>query len=511
MSEIPSTPARRIPVLLLAALAGKAVWLSWLGYHGFPQTTADSVCFKQPAYMRLTTPYYSIPSYEGRCPSADKLNSYPSAVYTYVNYAAFRVFGFSQFTSNAVDLAIHFSVSALGSWGLWRLTRQQLPALLFLLGSSQWLLLSGRPEELGILLVMYALFLQERGTVGLALAIVFLGLAGVTSPGSAVVGTTLLISYDGIRRGFERRFWKRAILIVTLPVLISAAMYFGYVYPFVAEAFEQDRVLRVDGVYTTMSLPEIFHENPPWAMATLPMLLGAMGMAIYIFWRRPAWFPRETAAGSFVLAAGLTIVVGFGFNLLAQRLDYDYRHVTALSWALFATCVGWWRTTSGEYSPRAWAVAAAMLVISLPTQRDVVRQTLAPLAWDENAFDYARAQQMVESIVPPTATVGGDGNAWATITNGRPFLITRTVADKYWPEYVLSTNWSKEPRVLHDTQIAAHLKANYDEVTPLPLLLQDGCGLKILGQYLPIASGRCDWYVRIWKRRDTTAPPTIAP
>jgi hypothetical protein len=152
-----------------------------------------------------------------------------------------------------------------------------------------------------------------------------------------------------------------------------------------------------------------------------------------------------------------------------------------------------------------------MLVVSLPQQRDIVRQTLAPLAWDENAFDYARAQQMVESIVPPTATVGGDGNAWATITNGRPFLITRTVADEYWPEYVVSTNWSKESRVLHDTQIAAHLKANYDEVTPRPLLPQDGCGLKIMGQYLPIASGRCDWYVRVWKRRDAAAPPTVAP
>jgi hypothetical protein len=502
MSELSPKSERRVPVLLLAALVGQALWMSWLGFHGYPHTTSDSVCFKQPAYMRLTTPYYSIPSYEGRCPSADKLNSYPSAVYTYVNYAAFRAFGFSQFTSNAVDLLIHFSVVAIGSWSLWKLTRQQLPAILFLLGSSQWLLLSGRPEELGILLAMCALLSFEQSTVGLAIAIVCLGLAGATSPGAAVVGTTLLISYDGIRRGFDRTFWWRGLLIATLSVLIAASLYVGYVYPFVAEAFEQDRVLRVDGVYTTMPITQLMHDNPLWAVATLPILLCAIGSALYAYWKQPAWFQRDSAAGSFVLAAGLTTIVALALNILAQRLEYDFRHITALAWAALATCVSWWRTPNGAYTARAWAVAAAMLLISLPMQRDVVRQTLAPLACGEDAYDYTRAQQVVNSIVPPTASVGGDGTAWATITDGRPFLITRTVADQYWPEYVVSMNWSKRPTVLQDTEMAARLKADYEEVTPLPLLPQDGCGLNILGQNLPIATGRCDWYVRIWKRRD---------
>jgi hypothetical protein len=511
MSQNPPITARRVPVLLLAALTAKALWLSWLGYYGYPHTTSDSVCFKQPAYMRLTTPYYSIPSYEGRCPSADILNSYPSAVYTYVNYAAFRVFGFSQFTSNGVDLLIHFCVAALGSWGLWKLTGQQMPSLLFLLGSSQWQLLSGRPEELGMLLVMCALLLQERGKLGLAAAIVCLGLAGATTPGAAVVGTTLLISYDGIRRRFERMFWNRAILLVSLPVLISAAVYLGYVYPFVAEAWEQDRVLRIDGVYSTATLPQLIRANPQWALATLPSLLIAIFISLYAFWKQPAWFPRDSTAGSFVLAAGFTILVALLLNSLAQRLEYDYRHVTALSWAALATCISWWKAPSGAYLPRAWGLAGALLILSLPMQRNIVRQTVAPLAWGDDAVDFERACQMVESVVPPTASVGGDGIAWATITDGRPYLITRTVGDEYWPDYVLSMNWSKQPAIFHDSEMAARLNADYEEVTPLPLLPQEGCGLNILGQHLPIATGRCDWYVRIWRRRDAARPETQTP
>ena len=496
-----TTTARRVPTLLLAALVAKALWLSWLGYYGFPHSTSDSVCFKQPAYMRLFTPYYSIPSYVGRCPIPEKINSYPSAVYTYVNYAAFRAFGFSQHTSSAVDLAIHFGVSAVGALALWKLTGRQFPALLFLLGSSQWFIISGRPEELGILLVMTSLLTFQRGVWGMAWAILGLGLAGVTSPGSAVVGTTLLVSYDGIRKNFRHGFWRRAALLLTLPVLIAGAVYVGYVYPYVSEAWQQDRILRADGFYSTATLPHMVRTNPLWALATLPPIFAAIGVAIYAYWRRPAWFPRDSAVGAFLLAAGMTVFVGMMLNAIALRLEYDYRHILALSWAALAIWISLLRTENGSYQPRAWAFAAMMLVVSLPMQRDIVRQTLAPLAWMDNAVDYRRAQEIVATVVPPGATVGGDGNAWATINDGRPFLITRTVSDNQWPEYVVCMNWAKTPEKAFGSEIADRMDAEYKEITPQPLLPIDGCGLNVLGFEIPIARGRCDWYVRIWKRR----------
>src|SRR5690606_39190007 len=107
MADTGDKTARRIPWFLLLALACKVAWMAWIQWQGCLPAQSDSVCFKQPAYMRLHTPYYSIPSYAGLGPDVDKLNSYPAAIYSYVNYAAFRCFGFSNAVSIAVDLTIH--------------------------------------------------------------------------------------------------------------------------------------------------------------------------------------------------------------------------------------------------------------------------------------------------------------------------------------------------------------------------------------------------------------------
>ena len=120
-----------------------------------------------------------------------------------------------------------------------------------------------------------------------------LGLAGVTSPGAAIVGTILLVSYDGIRRNFSAAFWRRSLLLVTCSVLISAAVYIGYVYPYVIEAWQQDRVLRGDRFYSTATFLETIRTNPLWAVATLSPIFAAIGIALYAFWRKPPWLPRD--------------------------------------------------------------------------------------------------------------------------------------------------------------------------------------------------------------------------
>lgn len=82
-----------------------------------------------------------------------------------------------------------------------------------------------------------------------------------------MVGTTLLVSYDGIRRNFRDGFWRRAALLLSVPVLISGVLYVGYVYPYVSEAWQQDRILRAEGFYATATLPYMIRTNPFWAYA----------------------------------------------------------------------------------------------------------------------------------------------------------------------------------------------------------------------------------------------------
>lgn len=261
MTDSSPSPARTAPILLLLAFVLKAAWMGWIWWHGSLPSTSDSVCFKQPAYMRLHTPYFSIPSYAGQGPSVETINSYPAVIYFYTNYAVYKLFGFSHYSSIAVDLTVHLVFCGLGSWALWRVTGRQLPGILFLICSSEWLLTSGRPEEMGMLLVLVSLLALPRGPWGLTASILGLGLAGATSPGAALVGTSLLVAYDGYARQFDRTFWHRAPLLLTLPILLSTTIYLGYAWPHVAEAWQQDRALRqrllydVDGrrTYSTPS------------------------------------------------------------------------------------------------------------------------------------------------------------------------------------------------------------------------------------------------------------------
>lgn len=500
------SPARRLPWMLAGGSAALALWSIWMGWYGLPYTTSDSPCFKQPAYMRLFTPNYSIPSYEGRGPFTDLVNCYPSAMYTYANYLTFKVFGFSQFTSIAVDLVIHFALSAAGAWTIWRLTNSQLAGLVFLLGSMQWLLPAGRPEELGILLVFVALITLERGRLGLAVAIVALGMSGVSSPGAAVVGTVLLVAYEIFSRGLRGNGWRVGLLFC-VPVFVSAALYIGYVYPYVSEAWQQERHLRTANFYYKTSLLDLWRGDPLWAVATCLQLLMAMAVAVIGYVRSPGWFLRDSAAGRFVLAAGVAVFLGLLLNIATQRPEYDYRHITATALASLAIIVGWLQTAEVRKSLLAFGLAAVILALSIPAQQMLVRQSLARAIWTEEDVDFLEAKAILNSVVPKTAGIGGDGNAWAMIDDGRPFLLNRTLAFGLWPEYLVSTNWSNIPAAAQVDVRSRIVATFYEEVTPEPRLPCNGCYLDLYGLKIPIARGRCDWYLRIWKKID----PNVAP
>lgn len=107
-SEPPEPASRPWPKLLILALALHAWTLFVMWSQAFPRTTADSVPFKQPAYMRLHSDHFSLPTYEGRARHFELIFSYPTPVYIAFNYLVFKLFGFSLFTSLGADLVVHF-------------------------------------------------------------------------------------------------------------------------------------------------------------------------------------------------------------------------------------------------------------------------------------------------------------------------------------------------------------------------------------------------------------------
>jgi len=500
---------RRIPALLLAAAALNFAWMGWLWWHGFPRSTADIVCFKQPSYMRLFTPHFSVPTYGGDVPLVETLNSYPTVVFYYVNYVAFRLFGFSLYTSLAVDLAIHVLLVMLVALWLWKMTGRELPAVVFLIASSQFLIPIGRPEELGMLLALVGLLVLERGTLGLAIGIVALGLTGVTTPGAAIVGTTLFVAYDGFRREFRGAFWRRAAAIVLLAPLVSIAVYAWYAYPHYAEAWAQDQHLRKTQIYTTSPFLKMVTGNLRWSLVTFPIVGLSLVLGCYCLFRKPSWYPRLTPGGAFVAAAVPALIVGFLLNLMVDRLHYDYRHLTALSLAVVLLVSTWWPAGERRLAPGTIAVMAGVLLLCLIADFELFRYTLAPFTRDPRRVTYEQAYERVHSVLPSTGSVGGDGSAWTVITDGRPFITTRLVDRKDWPDYLVCSAWAKIPTMVQeDPDIMAE---DYVEITPEPLMPVDGDSVDIFGWQLPIATGRSDWYMRVWKRKDLVEPKASQP
>ena len=502
---------RRFPVLLAAAVVVLVSVLGWMWSYGFPRPTADSMCFKQPAYMRLFTPNFSVPTYAGQCVAADKLNSYPAVIYYYLNYALFRVFGPGYFTSLALDLVLFVLLTVLAAFCIWKVTGRQLPAAVFLLASGQILDPVGRPEVLGILLVFVGLLTVERGTWGLCVAVAALGLAGVTSPGAAIVGTVLLVCYLGFRGKLDRAFWARAALLVLIPPLISAGLYAAYAWPWLSEALAQHRQLVEHRVYFQPMPWQLLRDNLFWDASTVPLLLAATAACVYCLRRRPNWFPRHEPAGALVAAAAIVIPMGCILNVVTTRATYDYRHITLQALPVMPITVAWWPPGARwAYSKKAIAALVLIFLFSLPEQQIIVRNGLAPLAWRRDAVTLAEAKRTVADVVPPEASVGGDAVVWLLIDDGRPFISVQAAAIDHWPEYLISATWARHPSVAQQPEFEAKLAAEYEEITRQPLRPVDGCSLRVLGRLVPIASGRCDWYVRIWKRRDAGRRPEIA-
>ncbi len=483
--------------MLCLALLANAVWLAWLAGSHAILLTSDAGCFKQPAYMRLHTPYFSIPSYDGRAPHFEKLNSYPAVLYFYANYTVFKLLGYSEVVSNGFDLAVHWALTAIAAWTIWKVTRQQLGAILLIACSPQWLLPVGRPEELGMLFVLLAVLTVHRGRWGFWAAIVCLGCVGATSPGAAIVGTLLLASFELLTYRLSSGSRWRILTLLTVPPAISIAIYLAYTWPYTLAAWEQHRVLE-DTLYVTQPLSSIVHNRPWWGISTLTPIVGMTLLVAYGNLCRPKWFPAGTSVARFVTAAAIAVTAGLLFNVVLARLDYDYRHITMLAIAVLALVTSWFPLKSFN----RWAFAIGLWLVSLPQQRDIVRFTLSPLARNGDAVSFEDARRTIQQHIPATATVGGDGSAFMLIDDGRPYLLTRTLGDEQWPEYVVSRSWFRQPAVAYTEEIAQRLENEYAEIVPQPQPSPNGSGVDVLGAFIPIAHGRCDWYITIWKRRE---------
>lgn len=499
-SEPPEPASRPWPKLLILALALHAWTLFVMWSQAFPRTTADSVPFKQPAYMRLHSDHFSLPTYEGRARHFELIFSYPTPVYIAFNYLVFKLFGFSLFTSLGADLVVHFLLVSLVTWLFWRLTGNSWLSALAVLALAHLFNPLGRPEELGILFFVGALASVALDKPRYWLTVLMLGLCGATTPGAAVAATIQVLAYVALVTGLTRIFWIRAVAIGGLAVLVSLACELIFIWPYASEAIEQFRHL--SSINPWFSLRQVLRSEPLWGSLVVLSSLGALASAGYLLVARPEWLPLDSRIGRLVLVLALGIPISLFFNIYLGRPSYDYRISTfeclAVIWLTFSQ---WLARAPVRRTWLAVAGTLSLLVLAVLPSRDYARYFLASALAEPGGVSYPQAVETIRQVVPSTATIGGDTAVWAAVDDGRPFYAVRWVGLEHWPEYVVTTQWTKVPYVLQEPEWREMIEKSYDEVTPHGGDEAEACACHLLGFKLPIATGRCDWALRIWKRR----------
>lgn len=496
----------RVPKLLLAAILLNGLLMLWLWYHGQPRYHSDAVCFKQPAYMRLHTPWFSLPTLVGQ-PDTDRFFSYPSCAFTVANYLVFRVFGFSYSVSIGFDLAIHLALTTMVAVLLWKVTGRSGLAALSILCTLQILMPLGRPEEFALLLVTLALVAIEYWPNRTWIPILLLGATGVTSPGAAVVGTVLVVAYAWFRDFWPQHRIRRSVVTFAFAPVVSALMYAALNWPHLSDAVAQHWHLENAGFYSKASLSELLLSLPeivvpPLVFAAVTVLTAIAGH----FFRRD-WFPRGTTAGAFVSAAAVAVLVGLALNIAMRRLAYDYRHIALIGSAATLIAMSWLPLTATWASRvRYAALIAGLCGLSLSPLVSLGRYTLAPLTWTTESVRFADAQRKLKDALRSDESIGGDGSLWAMVDDGRPYFATQHCFDtSKLPDVLVTSRWANPPSLLQKGDIADIIAKNYAEIELFPSTGENGTYLQLFGLKVPIARGSSDWSIRAWRKLPSQA------
>jgi hypothetical protein len=443
-------------------------------------------------------------------PDTDRFFSYPSCAFTIANYLAFRVFGFSHFVTVGFDLAVHFLLTTIGAVLIWQVTRRSDLAAIFVFCTLQILMPLGRPEEFALSIATLALIAVEHWPNRVGIPIVLLGITGITSPGTAVVGTVLVLAYARFRELWPFRFVRNAALVIVLAPAVSALLYTAFFWPLVTAAIQQHWHLDRTGVYSRATLLNLLVHAPEAMISPLLLSLTTVVTAIVGRGLRRDWFPRQSAAGAFVAAAAIAVCVGLALNIVVRRLAYDYRHMTYIGAAATLIAMSWLPSATTWRSRARYAgLVVGWCALALIPLRDLGRYTLSPLTWSDDSASFAAARQRLNDLAAPSESVGGDGSLWAMVDDGRPYYATTHCYDlSKLPDVLVSARWANPPAQLWHPEIAAELAANYTEIDVFPEAAPGGTYLNVFGVRLPIARGSSDWSFRAWRRR--SLPPATS-
>lgn len=483
--------------LIVYAFVLKAIVLVWLGLHGFPRNTGDAIIYQQPALMFLRTGQFTLPTAEGWLPFADQLYAANTPLYTLASVPVFWFFGFSYQSCLWFDIIIHFLATAAVLLFFRRLGINALPSALFVILSTFLLLPRGRPEELGVLCGISAvLYLMTAPSPKVSVGGVLLGLSFSSHITTGVVATTLFIVFLVRHPIFSQRPLLKVVLFVLIVQGLTVAALF---IPFFLRA--PDQALQQFIYHSTHHYrPDIvtmLAHFPSFSvfLCTAFLITIAFSFPVLKSWIKGEFDWREADVLGVVNIWAVLIVL---FLFLTRSQPNHFRFV---AYILLGLCTVQLFSEAGGIQERwrKW-LAYVFVAASLIANEEIVRYVLAPFTWrGEDSQTYKQAAMFIETLVPPDATVGGDGVGWEMVPNRKPYLSFPWYRGQHLPDYLMSTTFwgcGGEPRLFMNTAMKI-LVAQHYEVIRLPK--QTGCEFSLFGVEIPVSRSACDWRVSVWK------------
>jgi len=488
----------------------------WVAYHGVLKTDSDADVFKQAALMKIKNGRFSAPTATGYLPHSEEVfgvyPGYPALLSAWLSIA-----GPSHSASIAFDLGLNFIASLIASmWLLRKCGNGPLAAacLLFLQFLVNCKL--GRPEVLASATFMLALYINTAwpSSAWWASALPL----GVAVASSYAVGAACFAAYSlftALQTNRPAKVIPRLTCTAGLTAVVAAGVWLYVVYPNPRLAIS-DFLGLVHNVRSRTSLTgqltalwnEHFVVAAPLLAAILVTAIGARPATARTRIIDPATLRSITAALAGALA--YLLVLAALSKLPAYYLPPLYHFLTPM-----AICGLWHtayiRTVLMRNRACIAAIVAIPAILIARYNWFLIRAAIVPIGWPPDAVTPAIARATVESIVPETVSLGGDGALITVLGTKYKFLSLNWTGDN-WPDYIVSTidSRSLKPWLLERRgsgggweRIAERIEREYESVEtglgpPKPCWLSEW----LRRHELPNPRYKnCDWYIVMWRRR----------
>jgi hypothetical protein len=127
----------------------------------------------------------------------------------------------------------------------------------------------------------------------------------------------------------------------------------------------------------------------------------------------------------------LFVLSSLVFLSIFKRLEYDYRLLIIFNLSSTIICVN-------NFSSHYKAVVFTILVFgsTYSIAYNIIKPALSVLAWNKSCH-YEHNKLLFHKIIPRESSVGGSGNLWTFLDDGRFFYSDRYIDTFYKPDYMI--------------------------------------------------------------------------